>query len=77
MQNQVIIIRSVLKVKFTKYCTGAWGAPVEDGKDSKGRTGFSIIVELEPYMLEAYLGNEQKLHDRSIFHHAHVESSHH
>ena len=56
LQNQMVILRGVLKVKFTKYCTCAAGNPGGAGELSRDRPGFFIILELEPYMLEAYLG---------------------
>ena len=56
MQNEVVILRSVLEVKFTKYCTCAAGKPGVLKEYSRPWTGFFTIVELEPYMLEAYLG---------------------
>ena len=58
MQNQMFILRSVLKVKFTKYCTCAAGNPAQPGELSRLWTGFFISVELEPYMLKAYLGKK-------------------
>ena len=58
MQNQMVILLGVLEVKFTKYCTCAQGDPGEDGEYSRECTGFSIIVELELYMLKAYLGKK-------------------
>ena len=54
----MVILRSVLKVKFTKYCTCAAKNPGELKEYSREWTGFFIILELEPYMLEAYLGND-------------------
>ena len=53
----MVILRGVLKVKFTKYCTCAAGNPGQAGELSRPWTGFFIIVELEPYMLKAYLRN--------------------
>ena len=61
LQNKMAILRSVLEVKFTKYCTCAAGNPGQSPELSQPWTGFSIIVELEPYMLGAYLGNLYKL----------------
>ena len=55
LQSAIMILRSVLKVKFTKYHTCARGMSGELGEISRAWTGFSIIVELEPYMLETYL----------------------
>ena len=52
------ILRNVLKVKFTKCRTCARGKPREEEQLSGLWTGFPIIVELEPYMLKAYLGNK-------------------
>ena len=57
MQNQMVILRGVLEVKFTKYCTCAAKNPGELKEYSQEWTGFFIILELEPYMLKAYLGN--------------------
>ena len=54
----MVILRSVLKVKFTKYCTCAAKNPGELGQYSRLWTGFFIILELEPYMLKAYLGKK-------------------
>ena len=51
----MVILRGVLKVKFTKYCTCAAENPGELRNFPGTWTGFSIILELEPYMLEAYL----------------------
>ena len=58
MQNQVVILRGVLEVKFTKYCTCAARDPGGAPELSRPWTGFFIILELEPYMLEAYLGKK-------------------
>ena len=60
MQNQMVILRSVLKVKFTKYCTCAAKNPGQPEQLSREWTGFFIILELEPYMLKAYLGKNEK-----------------
>ena len=49
MQNEVVILRGVLEVKFTKYCTCAAKNPGEGGEDSRDRQGFSSISKLEPY----------------------------
>ena len=58
----MVILRSVLKVKFTKYCTCAAGNPGQLPELSRLWTGFFIILELEPY--KAYLKkNEEKLGD--------------
>ena len=59
MQNQVVILRGVLEVKFTKYCTCAAKNPGQHGGYSWLWTGFSSISVLEPYMLEAYLGKNR------------------
>ena len=56
MQNQVVILRRVLEVKFTKYCTCAAESPAQAQQYSRLWTTFSVILELETYMLEAYLG---------------------
>ena len=56
----MIILRSVLDVKFTKYCTCAVENPGELEQLSWPWTGFSIILDLEPYMLEAYLEKKSK-----------------
>ena len=48
MQNQVVILRGVLEVKFTKYCTCAAGNPGGGGELSRDRQGFSSISKLEP-----------------------------
>ena len=58
MQNQVVILRGVLKVKFTKYCTCAAKNPGQHEQDPRDRQGFSTISKLEPYMLKTYLGNK-------------------
>ena len=57
----MVILRGVLEVQFTKYRSSAWGKPGEDGKPSRLWTGFSTILDLEPYMLQADLGKIQKL----------------
>ena len=44
-----------MEVKFTKYCTCAAENPGQAPELSRDRPGFSTILELEPYMLEAYL----------------------
>ena len=54
MQNQMVILRGVLKVKFTKYCTCAAKNPGELPELSRPWTGFFISLGLEPYMLVAY-----------------------
>ena len=56
LQNQMVILRGVLEVKFTKYCTCAARNPGELGELSREWQGFSIICKLEPYMLKTYLG---------------------
>ena len=58
LQNQMVILQGVLKAKFTKYCTCEAKNPGELPELSRQWTGFFTIVELEPYMLEAYLGNK-------------------
>ena len=66
----MVILRGVLKVKFTKYCTCAAGNPAQPGELSREWTGFFIIVELEPYMLKAYLGNkntQKKIRDAVVW----------
>ena len=50
----MFILQSVLKVKFTKYCTCAAENPREDPELSLEWTAFFIIVDLERYMLKAY-----------------------
>ena len=55
MQNYMFILRTVLKVMFTKYCTCAAESPGKEGQDSRDRTGFYTIAELETHMLKAYL----------------------
>ena len=59
LQNQMFILRGVLKVKFTKYCTCAAGNPGQLSQLSRLWTGFFIILELEPYMLKAYWGKNR------------------
>ena len=49
MQSQVVILRGVLKVKFTKYRTCAAENPGEGKQLSRDRQGFSSISKLEPY----------------------------
>ena len=56
MQNQVVILRSVWKVKFTEYCTCAAKNPGPHEQLSRQWQGFSFIFELEPYMLKTYSG---------------------
>ena len=51
----MVILRSALKVACTRYCTCAAENPGEDPEGSRPWTGFLSIVELEPYMLKAYL----------------------
>ena len=63
MQNQVVILQGVLKVKFPKYCTCAAENSREDGELSREWKGFFIIVELEPYMLEPYLRKKCSFND--------------
>ena len=58
MQNEMLILRSVLKVMFTKYRTCATKRPRPDLELPRPWAGFSPIVELEPYMLKAYLKQE-------------------
>ena len=53
-------------VKFTKYCTCARGKPGELLELSQLWTGFSIVLELQPYVLEAYLGNERESTNQSF-----------
>ena len=61
VQDSIFIVRNVLKVKFPKYCTYTAENPREEGQDSRDKTGFSIIVELEPYMLKVFLRKNQPL----------------
>ena len=44
MQNQMFILRGVLKVKFTKYCTCAAKNPAQPGEFSWEWTGFSYLT---------------------------------
>ena len=55
----MVILRGVLKGKFTKYCTCAAENPAQAEQYSRLWTEFFTIVELEPCMLEAYLGKKQ------------------
>ena len=48
MQNEVVILRSVLNVKFTKYCTCARGKSGEDGELSWKWTEFSYHIGARP-----------------------------
>ena len=57
LQNQVVILRGVFEVKFTKYRTSARGNPGELGEYSRLWTGVYIISNLEPCILKAYLRN--------------------
>ena len=48
----MVILRGVVEVKFTKYCSCAAENPGELKHKFQEWTDFSIILELEPYMLE-------------------------
>ena len=50
----MVILRSVLEVKFAKYCTCAAKNPGPDVHHLGWWTGFSSIFVLEPYMLKTY-----------------------
>ena len=56
----MVILGSVLEVKFTKYCTCAAENPVEGGIFFPLWTWFSFILKSDPYMLEAYFRNKNK-----------------
>ena len=43
LQNQVVILRDVLEVRFTNHCTCAAGNPGELGEPSRLWTGFSYL----------------------------------
>ena len=61
----MVILHNVSKVKLTKYHTCAAENPGEDGEYTKPWTWLSTTVDLEPYMLRAYLKKSkaaQKLH---------------
>ena len=59
MQNQVVLLRGVLEGKLTKYCTCAAKNPGQSPELSHGQSSHTIL-ELEPYMLEAYLGKKRE-----------------
>ena len=55
LQNQMVILRGVSEVEFTKYCTCAAENSAQPEQLSREWTEFSSILELEPNMLETYL----------------------
>ena len=44
LQNQMVILRGVLKVKFTKYCTCAVKNTAQPEQLSREWTGFSYLL---------------------------------
>ena len=57
----------VLEVMFTKYCTCARENSGQPEEFSRHGAGISTLLELEPYMLEAYLGKNAENHETSDF----------